>query len=430
MKSKKSQSIHQKSSHSVLLIISGGIAAYKSLELIRLLKKAGTHVRTILTEGGAQFVTPLSVSALSENPVYTDLWSLKDESEMGHIRLSRDADLVVVAPASADLIAKMAHGLADDLASTTLLASNKPVMVCPAMNPEMWLKPSTQRNIKTLEQDGVLVMMPTSGDMACGETGMGRMPEPDAIFAEIESYFFKNRPLAGKHVVITSGPTYEPIDPVRFIGNRSSGKQGHAIAEELAKAGARVTLVSGPVSIPDPYGVHVVSIETADQMKAAVLENLDHADVFVGAAAVADWRVEKPAEQKMKKREGRTSPNLVLAENPDILSEVSTHAHRPPLVIGFAAETNDVLAYARVKLVKKGCDWMVANEVGTDHNPAFGTDHNQVTLITRTNIESWPTSTKAEVAKNLVNRIVSYFEEGQKTHDTEHSNSNSAATGT
>ena len=356
---------------SILLIISGGIAAYKSLELIRLFKKTGTYVRVILTKGGEQFVTPLSVSALSEHPVYTELWSLKDETEMGHIRLSREADLIIVAPASANLIAKMANGIADDLASTTLLASNKPIMISPAMNPEMWAKPSTQRNVETLRQDGIHIIEPNLGDMACGETGTGRMPEAEELFKAAEDFFLKDKPLAGKTAIVTAGPTYEPIDPVRFIGNRSSGKQGYAIAAELAQQGALVTLVTGPVSLPTPQNVQIISIETAEEMKKAVTNALP-ADIFVGAAAVADWRVENPAPQKMKKRIGQTTPDLKFTENPDILAFVSKHSNRPSLVIGFAAETEDVLSNARAKLVKKGCDWIVANQVGTDENPAFG----------------------------------------------------------
>lgn len=398
---------------SILLIISGGIAAYKSLELIRLLRKTGTYVRVILTKGGEQFVTPLSVSALSEHPVYTELWSLKDESEMGHIRLSREADLIIVAPASANLIAKIANGIADDLASTTLLASNKPIMISPAMNPEMWDKPSTQRNLETLKQDGIHIIAPNVGDMACGETGTGRMPEATELFAAIEDFFLSDKPLAGKTAIVTSGPTYEPIDPVRFIGNRSSGKQGHAIATELAKQGAIVTLVTGPVSLPAPHGVKTISIETAEDMKAAVLNALP-ADIFVGAAAVADWRVETPATQKMKKRAGQTAPDLKFTENPDILATVSTHANRPSLVIGFAAETEDVLNYARAKLVKKGCDWIVANQVGKDENPVFGTDDNQVTIITRTTTENWPSASKMDVAKMLVNKIIEDFKNEQQ----------------
>lgn len=399
---------------SILLIISGGIAAYKSLELIRLLKKTGTYVRVILTKGGEQFVTPLSVSALAENPVYTDLWSLKDESEMGHIRLSREADLIIVAPASANLIAKMANGIADDLASTTLLASNKTVIISPAMNPEMWSKASTQRNLETLQKDGVRIIAPNVGDMACGETGTGRMPEAAELMKAIESFFSENKPLTGKTALITSGPTFEPIDPVRYIGNRSSGKQGHAIAAALERQGANVILVSGPVSIPSPPHIKTISIETAEEMKDAVLENLP-ADIFVGAAAVADWRVENPSPQKMKKRSGHSAPDLEFSENPDVLQIVSTLAQRPQLVVGFAAETDDVLNYARAKLVKKGCDWILANQVGKDENPVFGSDHNQVTLVTRTTTEDWPAASKTDVAEMLVTRIIEEFENEHTT---------------
>lgn len=390
---------------SVLLVISGGIAAYKSLELIRLLKKAGANVRVILTKGGEQFVTPLSVAALSEHPVYTELWSLKDEAEMGHIRLSREADLIVVAPASANLIAKIANGIADDLASTTLLASNKPMLISPAMNPEMWAKPSTQRNIHTLKQDGVQVLMPCTGEMACGETGTGRMPEATELFSAIENFFLKNKPLSGQRAIVSAGPTFEPIDPVRFIGNRSSGKQGYAIATELAKQGADVILVSGPTALPTPHGVKTISVETAEQMKNAVLENLP-ADIFVGTAAVADWKVSNPASQKMKKRAGGEAPALNFTENPDILSLVGHHANRPKLVIGFAAETENILDNARQKLTKKGCNWIVANQVGTNENPAFGTDENQVTLVTSTTTEPWDKMSKQDIAHKLVEKII------------------------
>lgn len=404
---------------SILLVISGGIAAYKSLELIRLLKKTGTYVRVILTKGGEQFVTPLSVSALSEHPVYTDLWSLKDESEMGHIRLSREADLIIVAPASANLMAKMANGIADDLASTTLLASNKPIMVAPAMNPQMWDKPSTQRNLQTLRQDGVHILAPAVGEMACGETGTGRMPEAVDIFKAMEDFFLTDRPLAGKTAIVTSGPTYEAIDPVRFIGNRSSGKQGHAIAAELANQGASVTLVTGPVSLPAPQNVTTIPVETAEQMKSAVAEHLP-ADIFVGAAAVADWRVEKPADQKMKKRDGHIPPSLHFTENPDILAFVSTHPHRPSLVVGFAAETEELLHHARTKLVKKGCDWIVANQVGKDENPVFGMDDNQVTLLTRTTTENWPPASKIDVAKMLVHKMIEDLKNEQQQSGNSH----------
>jgi len=401
---------------SVLLVISGGIAAYKSLELIRLLRKGGAEVRCILTKGGSEFITPLSVSALSEHPVYTDLFSLKDESEMGHIRLSREADLILVAPSSADLMAKMANGIADDLASTTLLASNKPIMVAPAMNPEMWAKASTQRNIETLKQDGVTFIGPASGEMACGETGLGRMVEAEDLFDAICSYFAVSAPLAGYRALVTSGPTYEPIDPVRFIGNRSSGKQGHAIAAALRRAGADVTLVTGPVALPHPVGVRTIHIETAAEMLAAC-EAVLPCDIAVCAAAVADWRVENAADHKMKKRAGAMPPTLNFTENPDILATISAHKTRPQLVIGFAAETEDAVSSAREKLVRKGCDWILANQVGTTENPAFGADSNQVTLVTRSTTDPWPTLAKNEVAERLVERIVNFMKETDQTND-------------
>jgi phosphopantothenoylcysteine decarboxylase/phosphopantothenate--cysteine ligase len=397
---------------SVLLVISGGIAAYKSLELIRLCKKAGANIRVILTKGGEQFVTPLSVAALSENQVYTDLWSLKDETEMGHIRLSREADVILVAPASANLISKIANGQADDLASTTLLASNKPIFVSPAMNPEMWNKPSTQRNLKTLVDDGIHIIKPNIGDMACGETGTGRMPEASELLSELENFFLNNQPLRGQKAVVTSGPTYEPIDPVRFIGNKSSGKQGHAIAIELAKQGAEVILVSGPTALPAPAHVKTILIETAEEMKEAVFNTMP-AEIFIAAAAVADWKVLNPASQKMKKRSGGEPPTLNFAENPDILSLVGHHANRPRLVVGFAAETENVLDNARSKLAKKSCDWIIANQVGIAENQGFGADENRVTLITSTTQTEWPKISKQEIATRLVQKIIEEF----KNHD-------------
>jgi len=393
---------------SVLLVISGGIAAYKALELIRLLRKARAEVRCILTKGGSEFITPLSVSALSEHPVYTDLFSLKDESEMGHIRLSREADIIVVAPASANLMAKLANGIADDLASTTLLASNKPIFVAPAMNPEMWGKPSTQRNIEILRNDGIHFIGPAAGEMACGEIGFGRMIEPQDIFEVLQSYFKVSAPLAGKRALVTSGPTYEPIDPVRFIGNRSSGKQGHAIAAALARAGADVTLVTGPVSLADPIGVRTHHVETSVQMLDACRAALP-VDIAVCAAAVADWRVENAADQKIKKQAGAATPSLSFIENPDILAEISKSPNRPDLVIGFAAETQDVIKAAQEKLVRKGCDWILANQVGKTDNPVFGTDHNQVTLVSRSNCDEWLPLSKKEVAARLVEAMISHF---------------------
>lgn len=395
----------------VLLIISGGIAAYKSLELIRRLKERGCRVRCVLTGGGARFVTPLSVSALCEEKVFTDLWSLTDEAEMGHIRLSREADLVVVAPASADILAKMAAGLADDLATTALLATDKPVLVAPAMNVMMWTHPATRANVAALEARGVRRVGPDSGDMACGEVGAGRMSEPMAILAAIAAFFAGQaapRPLAGLHALVTSGPTHEPIDPVRYLANRSSGKQGHAIAAALARLGARVTLVSGPTHEPDPPGAAVLRVETAREMLAACQAVLP-ADVAVCAAAVADWRVEA-AGQKLKK-EGGGPPRLVLAENPDILAALSRPGPvRPRLVVGFAAETERVIEHAGAKLRRKGCDWILANDVAPGTG-TFGGDTNAVHLLTRdgNGADSWPRAGKDEVAARLADRIALHF---------------------
>lgn len=395
----------------ILLIISGGIAAYKSLELIRLLRKSNATVQCVLTKGGEQFVTPLSVSSLSENKVYHDLWSLTDEAEMGHIRLSRENDLIVVAPASADLLAKMAHGLANDLASTVLLASNKPIMVAPAMNPEMWDNKATQDNLRILKERGILFCGPESGEMACGETGLGRMSEPDQIFNAISDFFFE-KPLKGKKAIVTSGPTYEPLDPVRFLGNRSSGKQGHAIAAALRDAGADVTLVSGPVNIADPVGVKTVHIETGKQMLEASLNTLP-ADICVCAAAVSDWTPLSPAPQKIKKKNETSEPDLKLTQNPDILKTISNHAKRPKLVVGFAAETENVQEHAKQKLIKKGCDWIIANQVGRDENgkeKTFGSDQNQIYFVTHNDIDEWNRAQKTEIAKNIVHKIIKEFE--------------------
>jgi len=395
----------------VLLIIAGGIAAYKSLELIRRLRERGLGVRCILTAAGAEFVTPLSVASLSADKVFTDLFSLTDEAEMGHIRLSREADLVVVAPATADLIAKMANGLADDLASTALLATDKPVLIAPAMNPEMWRHPATRRNVERLRQDGVREVGPNPGDMACGETGPGRMAEPAEIVAAIESLLQAPvRPLAGVRALVTSGPTVEAIDPVRYLTNRSSGKQGHAIAAALARAGAEVTLVSGPVREPDPAGVTVVHVESAEEMLRACREALP-VEVAVCAAAVSDWRAARPAGQKIKKRPGSSPPTLELAENPDILKTLSAPGPaRPSLMIGFAAETEDILANARRKLAAKGCDWIVANDVSREQG-TFGGVHNAVKLVRGdAEPETWPKLTKAEVANRLVERIAAHLQ--------------------
>jgi phosphopantothenoylcysteine decarboxylase/phosphopantothenate--cysteine ligase len=396
----------------VLLIIAGGIAAYKSLELIRRLRERGVAVRCILTRAGAEFVTPLAVGSLSGEKVFGELFSLTDEAEMGHIRLSREADLVVVAPATADLIAKMAHGLADDLASTALLATDKPVLIAPAMNPMMWQHPATRRNLAQLVADGVRLVGPEPGDMACGETGVGRMAEPDQILAAIGALLTPaERPLAGVRALVTSGPTVEAIDPVRFIANRSSGKQGHAIAAALAAAGAEVTLVSGPVQEPDPPGATVVRVESAQAMLAACRAALP-AEVAVCAAAVADWRVAAPAARKLKKQAGGPPPTLTLAQNPDILKSLARPGPaRPALVIGFAAETEDLERNARRKLAAKGCDWIIANDVSMEQG-TFGGVYNTVKLVRAdAEPEAWPRLSKAEVAARLVARIAEHLRE-------------------
>jgi phosphopantothenoylcysteine decarboxylase / phosphopantothenate---cysteine ligase len=446
----------------ILLVISGGIAAYKSLELIRLIRKSGGAVRCILTEGGGRFVTPLSVASLSEEQVYTDLWSLKDETEMGHIRLSREADLIVVAPASASIMAKMAWGLTDDLASTTLLAANKPILLAPAMNHVMWNNPATQDNMDKLRIRGFLEVGPTEGDMACGEYGMGRMADPQDILKAIvkalsakpamqpktqkksnleylnatladESY----APLEGFTALVTSGPTYEPIDPVRFIGNRSSGRQGIAIAKALSEAGAKVTLVTGPVSsnelssiLPchpreggDPahsknrmpaQGGHdkitAIKVQTAAEMLKACEKSLP-ADIAICAAAVADWAPEKPQAHKIKKRGDQSAPAIKLKENPDILKTLSAHKKRPQLVIGFAAETENLLKNAKEKLARKGCDWILANDVS---DGVFGEDETHIHLVTRKYSEDWKKQSKQAVAKSLTDKIIRHFHRNQK----------------
>jgi len=391
----------------ILLIVSGGIAAYKALELVRLLRKSGAGVTAVLTKAGEQFVTPLSLQALTEQKVYTDLFSLTDESEMGHIQLSRAADLVVVAPASADILAKMTHGMANDLATTLLLATDKPVLVAPAMNVRMWLHPATQANMATLTARGVSVIGPDEGVMACNEFGPGRLAEPPAILAAIEALLTTAKPLAGKHALVTSGPTHEPIDPVRYIANRSSGKQGHAIAGALAALGARVTLVSGPVSVPTPMGVTLVQIETAREMLDACTQALP-ADIAVFAAAVADWRTEE-AGLKMKKAPGAPPPALVLTTNPDILATIAHGSPRPRLVVGFAAETHDVIAHAQGKRARKGCDWIVANDVGHGTGIMGGAE-NEVHLVTAAGVENWPRLAKDEVARRLAARIAEVFQ--------------------
>jgi phosphopantothenoylcysteine decarboxylase/phosphopantothenate--cysteine ligase len=387
----------------ILLIIGGGIAAYKSLDLIRRLRERGATVTPVLTRAGAEFVTPLSVSALAGVRVYQDLFDLTDEAEMGHIQLSRAADLVVVAPGTADLMAKMAGGLASDLASTLLMATDKRVLIAPAMNVRMWQHAAAQRNLATLRGDGVLVVGPNDGDMACGEFGPGRMAEPLEIVAAIEAALGQG-PLSGKHVIVTSGPTHEPIDPVRYIANRSSGAQGTAIARALADLGARVSFVTGPASVSPPQGVQVIRIETAREMLAAVQAALP-ADAAVMAAAVADWRVANATASKMKKDGSGKSPTLEFAENPDILATVAGLTEgRPGLVVGFAAETDDVIAHATAKRARKGCDWIVANDV----SPAtgiMGGAENAVTLITPEGAESWPRAGKDVVARKLAERI-------------------------
>ncbi|MCC5985705.1 MAG: bifunctional phosphopantothenoylcysteine decarboxylase/phosphopantothenate--cysteine ligase CoaBC [Rhodobacteraceae bacterium] len=385
----------------ITLIIGGGIAAYKCLELIRLLRGAGASVTPVLTAGGAQFVTPLSVAALAGARVYHDLFDLKDEAEMGHIQLSRASDLLVVAPATADLMAKMAGGHADDLASTLLMATDKRVLIAPAMNLRMWEHPATQRNLAMLTGDGVLTVGPNAGDMACGEFGPGRMAEPSEIMAAIGAVL-GDGPLKGRHVLVTSGPTHEPIDPVRYIANRSSGAQGAALAAALRDLGARVSFITGPASVPPPAGVDVVAVETALEMRDAALAALP-ADAAVCAAAVADWRVANAGAQKIKKGAAGL-PVLDFAENPDILATLSAHAQRPALVVGFAAETEDVAAHATAKRARKGCDWIVANDV----SPAtgiMGGAENAVTLITGDGAETWPRLPKTEVARRLAARI-------------------------
>ena len=388
----------------VLLIVAGGIAAFKVHELIRLLRGQDCGVTCVMTEAARQFVTPLSLQALSESKVFSDLFSLTDESEMGHIQLSRSADLLVVAPATADLLARMAAGLANDLAATVLLATDKPVLVAPAMNVRMWQHAATQANMALLQARGVHVVGPDQGAMACHEYGPGRMSEPASILMAILALLEAPKPLTGKHAIVTSGPTHEPIDPVRYIANRSSGKQGHAIAAALAALGARVTLISGPVSVPDPMSVHVRHVETAQEMLDAALAALP-ADIAVCAAAVADWRVANAAEGKIKKRQGAAAPVLDLVPNPDILATLSAAGPlRPRLVVGFAAETDDLLANAAAKLARKGCDWIIANDV----SPAtgiMGGEENAVHLITAAGAEDWPRLPKRRVAELIAARL-------------------------
>ncbi|WP_116135007.1 bifunctional phosphopantothenoylcysteine decarboxylase/phosphopantothenate--cysteine ligase CoaBC [Tropicimonas sp. IMCC34043] len=392
------------SSKRILLVIGGGIAAYKSLDLIRRLRDRGAEVTPVLTQASEHFVTPLSVSALASQKVYRDLFDLTAEAEMGHIELSRAADLVVVAPATADLMAKMAGGHANDLASTLLMATDKRVLIAPSMNVRMWEHPATRRNLARLKSDGILTVGPDEGPMACGEFGFGRMAEVPQIIAAVESALGAG-PLQGRHVVVTSGPTQEPIDPVRYIANRSSGAQGTAIAAALVQLGARVTFVTGPASVPPPAGVRVVAVETARQMRDAVFDALP-ADVAVFAAAVADWRVANAADRKMKKDGSGRAPALEFAENPDILAEVAHLApdQRPRLVVGFAAETDDVVAHATAKRARKGCDWILANDV-SEGTGIMGGSENEVTLISAEGAELWPRMAKDEVARHLAQRI-------------------------
>ncbi len=388
----------------ILLLIGGGIAAYKALDLIRRLRERGAGVRVVMTRAATKFVTQLSVGAIAGERPYTDLFDIAQEFDIGHIRLSREADLLVVAPATADLLAKLANGLADDLASTVLLASDKPVLVAPAMNPRMWAHPATRRNAERLRADGVAFVGPEAGEMAeRGESGVGRMAEPLTIVAAIEAILVGEKPLAGRRALVTSGPTQEPLDPVRMITNRSSGKQGHAIAAALASLGAEVVLVSGPVALADPPGVRTVHVETAQEMLEEVLDALP-VDIGVFAAAVGDWRAAAPLSQKMKKGAGG-APELRLVENPDILATVARHATlRPRLVVGFAAETENVLGNAADKRRRKGCDWIVANDVSAATG-VMGGDRNEVHLVTEAGVEDWPAEGKSAVARRLAARI-------------------------
>jgi len=396
----------------ILLIIAGGIAAYKSLELIRRLRDSGASVRCVMTKAAAEFVTPLSVAALSENKVYSELFSLTDEAEMGHIRLSREADLLVVAPATCDLMARMVAGMADDLAATTLLASDKPVLIAPAMNVMMWAHPATQANLAMLAARGVHQVGPNSGYLADGEVGTGRMAEPIEIIAAIERCLADDHRLAGRRALVTSGPTREAIDPVRYLSNHSSGKQGHAIAAALAALGAETILVSGPTQEPTPAGVKLVAVESAADMLAATEANLP-VDVAVMAAAVADWRVDGMAMQKLKK-DGSGPPVLRLTENPDILATIAHRGNdRPPLVVGFAAETENLVANATAKRLKKGCDWILANDVslGTD---TFGGDRNTIHLVDANGVEDWPVMSKQEIAARLADKIAATLAAGRQ----------------
>ncbi|MEC7091462.1 MAG: bifunctional phosphopantothenoylcysteine decarboxylase/phosphopantothenate--cysteine ligase CoaBC [Pseudomonadota bacterium] len=401
----------------ILLIVGGGIAAYKTPELVRQLVKEGADVKCLLSKSGSEFVTALTLASVSGNKVYQNLFDLTDETEMGHIQLSRNADFVLVAPATADLMAKMAQGFANDLASTALLATDKPVMIAPAMNVRMWLHDATQRNLETLKNDGIAIINPNEGDMACGETGPGRMAEPVEIMEAVAEALMPKGPLKGLKALITAGPTHEPIDPVRYIANRSSGKQGYAIAEAIVGLGAETLLVSGPVNLPDPEGVRVIRVETALEMAAACEEALP-SQIAIMTAAVADWRTAESAQEKIKKNTDNTPPSLELTENPDILAELVAHTLRPDLIVGFAAETEQVMDHARGKFTRKGCDWLMANNVSPD-NGVMGGDFNTIHFLTQTSEESWEMLSKQDVALRLADKIADYFLETHKLEKQE-----------
>ena len=401
----------------ILLIVGGGIAAYKTPELVRQLVKEGADVKCLLSKSGSEFVTALTLASVSGNKVYQNLFDLTDETEMGHIQLSRNADLVLVAPATADLMAKMAQGFANDLASTALLATDKPVMIAPAMNVRMWLHDATQRNLETLKNDGITIINPNEGDMACGETGPGRMAEPVEIMEAVAEALMPKGPLKGLKALITAGPTHEPIDPVRYIANRSSGKQGYAIAEAIAGLGAETLLVSGPVNLPDPEGVRVIRVETALEMAAACEEALP-SQIAIMTAAVADWRTKESAQKKIKKNSNNTPTSLELTENPDILAGLVAHTLRPDLIVGFAAETEQVMDHARAKFTRKGCDWLMANNVSLDTG-VMGGDFNTIHFLTQTSQESWEMLSKQDVALRLADKIADYFSETHKLEKQE-----------
>ncbi|MEC8316708.1 MAG: bifunctional phosphopantothenoylcysteine decarboxylase/phosphopantothenate--cysteine ligase CoaBC [Pseudomonadota bacterium] len=401
----------------ILLIVGGGIAAYKTPELVRQLVKEGADVQCLLSKSASEFVTALTLASVSGNKVYQNLFDLTDETEMGHIQLSRNADLVLVAPATADLTAKMAQGFANDLASTALLATDKPVMIAPAMNVRMWLHDATLRNLETLKNDGIAIINPNEGDMACGETGPGRMAEPLEIMEAVAEALMPKGPLKGLKALITAGPTHEPIDPVRYIANRSSGKQGYAIAEAIAGLGAETLLVSGPVNLPDPEGVRVIRVETALEMAAACEEALP-SQIAIMTAAVADWRMTESAQEKIKKNTDNTTPSLDLTENPDILAGLVAHTLRPDLIVGFAAETEQVMDHARAKFTRKGCDWLMANNVSPDTG-VMGGDFNTIHFLTQTSEESWEMLSKQDVALRLADKIADYFLETHKLEKQE-----------